>query len=142
MATVRSLVLGVLSAYRGQSSPVVQPVEWPPWNDGASRDERFIGYLNHLLSFSQPIHPSEMDMMARFSQIGIGPGVPFDAETLNDDVRDAIRTGVNAARESMAAMISAPGEKVNGWMSSDVFGNREWYDGTNSRRLLITSGSY
>jgi len=121
--------LQTLSAYRGQISPVVQPVEWPLWNDEASRDERFIGYLNHLLSFSQPTHPSETEMMARFTQIGIGPGVPFDAETLNGDIRDAIQKGVSGARESMTANIRDSGQKVNGWMSSDVFGTREWYDG-------------
>jgi hypothetical protein len=116
-----------LSAYRGQSSPAPQPVEWPLWNDEASRDERFIGYLNFLLSFCQPAHPSEADLMARFAQIGIGPGMPFDTDTLSDDVREAIRAGVAAARETMTTKASHSGQKVHGWSSSDVFGTREWY---------------
>jgi hypothetical protein len=118
-----------LSAHRGLSSPATQPVQWPPWNDEASRDERFIGYLNHLLSFCQPVHPSERELMARFAQIGIGAGVPFDADTLNDVVREAIRAGTAAARKTMAAKTRSLGQKVNGWMSSDVFGTREWYGG-------------
>ena len=66
-----------LSAYRGQSAPALPPVQWLIWNDEASRDEHFIGTLNFLLSFCQPIHRSEGDLMARFAQIGIGawPGL-------------------------------------------------------------------
>jgi hypothetical protein len=105
-----------LSAYRGQSGPAPDPVQWPVWNDEASRDERFIGYLNFLLSFCQPIHPSEADLMARFAQIGIGAGQPFDAEALSDKVRDAIRAGVTASRETMAAKSRTIGRFVNGWM--------------------------
>jgi hypothetical protein len=118
-----------LSAYRGQSGPAVQPVEWPVWNDEASRDERFIGYLNFLLSFCQPTHPSEADLMARFAQVGIGAGLPFDADALSDEAREAIRAGVAAARKTMAAKTRDIGKKVNGWSSSDVFGTREWYGG-------------
>jgi hypothetical protein len=118
-----------LSAYRGQSSPPVQSVQWPVWNDEASRNERFIGYLNFLLSFCQPPHPSEAELMARFAQIGISAGLAFDANALSDEVREAIRAGVAAARDTMAAMARTIGQKVNGWMSSDVFGTREWYGG-------------
>ncbi len=118
-----------LGAYREQSSPAPQPVEWPVWNDEASRDERFIGYLNFLLSFCQPTHPSEADLMARFAKIGIGAGLAFDADALSDEVRETIRAGVAAARETMAVRTRTLTQKVNGWMSSDVFGTREWYGG-------------
>ena len=118
-----------LSSYRGQSGLAPQPVEWPVWNDEASRDERFIGYLNFLLSFCQPVHPSETELMARFAQIGIGPGVPFDADSLEGDVREALQSGVQAARETLANEARSIGQKVNGWMSSEVFGTREWYGG-------------
>lgn len=118
-----------LSAYRGQSILAPQPIQWPAWNDEASRDERFIGYLNFLLSFCQPIHPSEADLMTRFAKIGIGPGVPFDAGALDEKVREAIRAGVAAARESMASKLGHIGQEANGWTSSDVFGTREFYAG-------------
>jgi hypothetical protein len=124
-----SYKLQPLSAFREQDGPEPPPTQWPVWNDEASRDERFIGTLNFLLTFCQPIHPSEAALMARFAKIGIGPGVPFDAEALSDDVREAIRAGVTAARETMAVKTETILQKVNGWMSSDVFGTREWYDG-------------
>jgi hypothetical protein len=118
-----------LSSYRGQTGLAPQPVEWPVWNDEASRDERFISYLNFLLSFCQPTNPSETELLARFSQVGIGPGAPFDAEALEENVREALQAGVRAARETLANEARSIGQKVNGWMSSDVFGTREWYGG-------------
>jgi hypothetical protein len=118
-----------LSAYRGQNTPDAPDTQWPVWNEEASRDERFIGYLNFLLTFCQPVDPSEADLMARFAQIGIGPGLPFDAATLDGEVREAMRTGIAAARGTIAEKVGAISQKVNGWMSSDVFGTREWYDG-------------
>ncbi len=124
-----SYSIQTLSAFRGQSSPAPKPVQWPIWNDEASRDERFIGYVNFLLSFCQPNHPSEAALMARFAQIGIGAGLPFDADNLSDDKIDAIRNGVAAAREAIAEKVRNLGQKVNGWASSDVFGAREWYGG-------------
>ena len=116
-----------LSAYHGEDAPAAPAVQWPIWNDEASSDERFIGYLNLLLSFCQPSHPSEAELMARFAQIGIGPGLPFDADALHDELREALRAGVSAAQETMAAKVRNVGQKVNGWGSSDVFGTRQWY---------------
>jgi len=118
-----------LSAFRGKSGPNAPPFDWPLWNDEASRDERFIGYVNQLLSFCQPIHLSEADLMARFAQIGIGAGLSFEADTLSDEVREAIRAGVASARDTTAAKTGQVGKRVNGWGSSDVFGTREWYGG-------------
>jgi hypothetical protein len=131
-----------LSAYRGQGGPVAGPVDWPVWSDEASRDERFIGYLNFLLSFCQPLHPSEVDMMARFARIGIGPGAVFDADALEDEVREAIRAGVAAARETIASRVRDIGQKVNGWMSSDVFGTREWYAGDHLLRAVAAMAGW
>ncbi len=118
-----------LSAYRRQVSPTPQPVAWPLWNDEASHDERFVGYVNFLLSFCQPVHPSDEDLMARFAQIGIGAGLPFAADALSNDAREAIGRGIAAAGEAIAARVRTGGRKVNGWGYSDVFGTREWYGG-------------
>lgn len=119
-----------LSASRGEEGPSLPTTRWPVWNDEASRDERFVGILNFLLSFCQPIHPSEAEIVSQFAQIGIGPGVEFDADALDDERREAIRAGVAAAREAMVAEThTAARQKINGWGTSDVFGTREWYGG-------------
>lgn len=124
-----SYKMQTLSTYRGQDGPTTQSTQWPVWNDEASRNERFIGYLNFLLGLCQPFHPSEVDMMARFARIGIGPGLPFEVEALDDETRDAMRAGVTSAQATMTAKVHNFGQKVNGWGSSDVFGTREWYGG-------------
>lgn len=121
--------LQTLSAFRGQRGPEAPAVQWPIWNEEASRDERFIGYLNVLLAFCQPIHPSEATLMARFARIGIGPGAPFDAESLDGATREALRAGIAAARQTIAAHVRTMTQKVNGWTSSDIFGTRTWYGG-------------
>jgi len=118
-----------LSSHRSQGSPPAQPVEWPVWDDAASRDERFISYVNFLLSFCQPTHPSEEELMARFAQIAIGPGIPFDAETLGPEVREALRAGVDSARKTISTNGENLGQIINGWMSTEAFGDREWYGG-------------
>jgi hypothetical protein len=137
-----SYKLQTLSAYRGQSSPAPQPVQWPIWNDEASRDERFIGTLNFLLLFCQPIHPSETDLMARFAKIGIGAGLPFDADALDTKVRDALRAGIDAARKNVAAKITTITKQVNGWTFSDIFGTREWYGGNFIMRAVAAMAGW
>jgi len=126
---IASYKIQPLSVYHGQEASAAPPVKWPVWNDDASRDERFISYVNFLLQFCHLLHPSEADLMSRFAQIGIGAGLPFDADALDPEVREAIRAGVAAAQETMAAKVRNLGQKVNGWGSSDVFGTREWYAG-------------
>ncbi|MGD8904898.1 MAG: DUF1254 domain-containing protein, partial [Anaerolineae bacterium] len=124
-----SYLMQPLSAYRGQAAMAPPTVQWPAWNEEASRDERFIGTLNFLLTFCQPIDPSEAELMARFARIGIGPGLPFDAASLDDFTREAIRAGIAAARQMMAQKVMTISQKTNGWTSSDVFGTRQWYRG-------------
>ena len=131
-----------LSGHLGQAAPVTQTIQWPVWNDEASRDERFIGYLNFLLSLCQPIHPSEADLMARFATIEIGPGLPFDAKALDDETRDAIRAGVASGQETMAAQVRNFGQKTRGWTSSDVFGTREWYAGDHLLRAAAAMAGW
>ncbi len=118
-----------LSAFLGKAGEAPEPVQWPMWDDEASRDERFVATFNFLLSFCQPIHETETELMARFAQIGIGAGLPFDVYKLDDETRQAMRAGVDLARETIAQNVAKIGKKVNGWMSTDVFGNRAWYAG-------------
>jgi hypothetical protein len=116
-----------LSAYRGQTAPTAPPTDWMPWVDEESRDERFIGYVNFLLSFCQPTHPSETEMMSRFARIGIEPGKPFEVDAIDDELRQAIRAGVSSAREAIVAAMPEYGKVVNGWQSAEVFGTRQFF---------------
>ena len=131
---MKAYTLSPLAEYRGGKAPVTEPVDWMVWNDEASRDERFSGYLNFLLQFCQPPHPSEVDMLERFVRIGIGPGVPFLVDGLETDLREALRSGVEEAREQMMADSKDLGKLVNGWMMTDAFGDRDFYQGDHDLR--------
>jgi len=50
--------LETLSTHLDTESPTAPTFDWPVWNDEASRDERFIGYVNRLLEWCQPTHPN------------------------------------------------------------------------------------
>ncbi|MEE8407592.1 MAG: DUF1254 domain-containing protein [Acidimicrobiia bacterium] len=113
--------------FEGGQAPVLPPFDWPHWDDDASRDERFIGYLNTLLTLCLPAHPDEEEMLERFAKIGIGHGLPFDSSSLSEDRRKAIAQGVESARTMMAEASESVGDSVNGWMSMDPFGNREFF---------------
>ena len=64
----------------------------------------------------------------------MGSGVPFDADSLDAEQRDAIRRGVDSARERIATAVPELGQKVNGWVMMDPFGNRYFYQGDFLRR--------
>ncbi len=119
-----------LSALTGAGAPSPAAlVDWPAWDDAASRDERFIGYLNVLLDWCRPPPQSEQELLERFSRIGIGPRRPFEAEALGAESRDAIRSGVESARSKIADRAKHLGRTVNGWTASDAFGDRVFFGG-------------
>jgi hypothetical protein len=126
---MRQYRLEPYEVFRGGDAPSLPPFDWPHWDDEASRDERFIGYLNTLLPLCQPIHPDEMELFERFAQIGIGSGLPFDPETLDETWRKALAQGVASARTALAEAPKSIGVNINGWLSASPFGNREFYDG-------------
>ena len=118
-----------LSAHLGNDPAPAEPFAWPIWNDEASRDERFIGFVNQLLLLCQPPHPSEAALFERFATIGVGAGLPFDAATLDDDRRAALRAGVDASRQAIAERVPNLGKKINGWSAVEALGSREFFAG-------------
>ena len=122
--------------FQGGEAPSLPPFDWPHWDDAASRDERFIGYLNALLPLCEPIHPSETEMFARFASIGIGPGAAFDPDTLSDEQRQAIVQGIAAALETFTRILPTIGRTVNAWTMAAVFGNRAFFNGNYALRAL------
>jgi len=121
--------LETLSAHLGSEAPTAPAFDWPVWDDEASRDERFIGFVNRLLEWCQPPHPDEEAVFERFALAGIGAGLVFDDDDLDDDTRAALRSVVARARAKMADKAGHLGDKVNGWMAIDAFGDREFFDG-------------
>jgi hypothetical protein len=118
-----------LSAWQGGVPQQAPAYDWPVWDDAASHDERFIGYVNRLLEWCQPPHPSEVELLQRYSSIGIGAGLPFDADGLDDETRAALHAGVRSARAAIEARIGEIGAKVNGWAATSALGSRDFFDG-------------
>ena len=127
-----------LSARLGTPAPEAPAFDWPIWNDEASRDERFIGYVNRLLEWCQPPHPDEVATFERFATAGIGAGLPFDPDGLDDATRTALRAGVERARDRIAARVGDLGEQINGWSAVDALGSREFFAGDH---LLRAAGA-
>ena len=73
-----------LSAFLKQPAPPAAPtIDFPPYDKAKARSHDFIGYLNFLLQFAEPPHPSEVAIRKRFEKIGIGPGKPWDASKVD-----------------------------------------------------------
>ena len=122
--------------FQGGEAPLLPSFDWPHWDDPASRDERFIGYMNALLPLCGSIHPSETELFARFASIGIGAGVSFDPNALSDEQRQAIVQGIAAALEALAQLFPTIGRNVNGWTMASACGNRAFFNGDYAMRAL------
>lgn len=133
---MRQYRLEPYEVFVGGTASELPPFDWPVWNNDASLDERFIGYLNALLPLCGPVHPDETELFDRFASIGIGAGMPFAVESLSDDQRQAVRRGIAAGREAMMAAMPDAGRTVNGWVMSDAFGDRDFFDGRYDLRAM------
>ena len=124
------------STFASSETPPTAPYEWPAWDDTASRDERFIGYVNALLPLCRPFHPDDQAVIDRLAAIGVGAGRPFDADALDEATHTALRAGIDTARAEMATTVESFGEVIGGWQNVEVFGNRDWYAGDYLKRAV------
>lgn len=99
-----------LSKFLGQPAPrpapavhFIQPLS--PENQRTSLE--FFNILNFLLQFC-PTHPSEKDLMQRFSSIGVGAGKTFDASKLSPEVQAAIKDGMADGMKARSCLASMP----------------------------------
>ncbi|MCA6078373.1 DUF1254 domain-containing protein [Fulvivirga sedimenti] len=103
--------------------------ELPPFDPVKIQNEHFIGYLNALMSYMEP-HPSEEALFSKFAEIGVGPGVPFNAESLDEETRAAINGGIERAMEKIKLESENLGIRKNGWqLVAGAFGDREAMQG-------------
>ena len=131
-ALQRQYILRPLSEYTGGRPPAPAPlIDWPVWDENRALSADFISYLNVLLDLTAP-HPSETDLLARFAEIGIAPGAPFDRAALAPEMLDAIEAGVAAG----LAQLQAEAAVVPG--SAGLFGTREFLDNDYLKRGLGT----
>ncbi|MFM0698227.1 DUF1254 domain-containing protein [Paraburkholderia sediminicola] len=113
--------------------PPVPKLAFPKWDEAKATSIDFISYLNFLLQFTQPPEPSEVELMQRFSKIGIAPGKPFDASTLPADTQQAIAAGV---ADGKAALADAEKHTTS---SYDIFGSRQEMNGDYTKRAVAAA---
>ena len=85
-----------LSAFLGQPAPKAGPVIDFPKPLTPQTQKTSLEFFN-LLSFGLqfcPLHPSEKEIMARFAKIGVGDGMFFRADKLDEDIKQAIEGGM------------------------------------------------
>ena len=85
-----------LSAFLGQPAPKAGPaIDFPkpltPQTQKTSLE--FFNLLSFGLQFC-PVHPSEKEIMARLAKIGVGDGMFFRADKLDEDIKQAIEGGM------------------------------------------------
>ncbi len=97
-----------LSAFLGKPAPPpAPPITFPPYDPARAQGHDFITYLNFLLQFAEPPHPSEIAIRKRFEAIGIGPGWPWDPAKVDPALLAAIDAGIADAKEALKAKLAA-----------------------------------
>lgn len=110
-----------LSAYLGKPAAAhPAALKFPRYDKARARTHDFITYLNFLLRFAQPPYPSEVSLRKQFTQIGISPGVEFDAAKVDPAVLLAIDAGVKDAQAELKAKIDVTHS------SNGLFGSRDF----------------
>lgn len=96
-----------LSVFLGKSAPPsAPPINFPPYDRAKAQGRDFIVYLNFLLQFAEPPHPSEVAIRKQLETIGIGPGWPWDAPKIDPDLLKAIDEGIADAKEALKAKLA------------------------------------
>jgi len=128
-------MLQPLSSYLGMPAPkadreiaFIKPLS----QEEIRESPEVFNQLNYLLQFC-PTHPSEVDLMKRFTKLGIGAGESFSFEDFTPEIQEAIKLGIADAWEDFAA-IKAKAE-AGELSSADIFGTRKHLGNNYSYRM-------
>src|SRR5262249_18841860 len=78
------------------------------------------------------------DLVQRCAAIGVSPGAPFDAQSIEPARRAAILEGVKAARTRISTRVEHLSDSVRGWQRTDAYGDRAFFAGDD---LLRAAGA-
>src|SRR5262249_50810776 len=125
-----------LSAFLGRPEPLPAPaIDFvTPISSAEERGSlEFFNELNFVLQFC-PTHPSEEELMARFSKLGVGAGGEFHIRALKPDLIKAGQEGMKEAWETYAHAEKkmATGEIASG----DLFGTRDYLKNNYLHRMI------
>jgi hypothetical protein len=117
-----------LSAFLHQPAPPAAPaVDFPKFTDDAFKMD-FPKYLSSLLQFCPEV-PEEKALRAKFAEIGIAPGKPFESDKLSDAQKGELALGLKEGYDVIEKAVANRGKDINGWQVGAAFGDRAFYHG-------------
>ncbi len=117
-----------LSAFLHQPAPPAPPTpDFPAFTEDAFKTD-FPKYLNFLLQFC-PTVSDETALRAKFAEVGIDAGKPWDPSKLSDPQKAELGIGVKEGYDSIVKRKDNIGKDINGWNVGSAFGDRAFYHG-------------
>ena len=117
-----------LSAFLHQPAPAALPLpEFPKFTDAAFKTD-FPAYLSFLLQFC-PTVEEEKVLRAKFAELGIAAGKPFEFDKLSETRKVELGLGVKEGYEAIEKRRDNIGKEINGWGVGSAFGDRGFYKG-------------
>jgi len=117
-----------LSAFLHQPAPPAAPApDFPAFTEDAFKLD-FPKYLNFLLQYCPPV-PAETELRAKFAEVGIEAGKPFDPSKLSEAQKAELGLGVKEGYGSIEKQRDDIGKNINGWTVGSAFGDRAFYHG-------------
>ncbi len=115
-----------LSSFLGKPAPTTAPAVnfIKPLTSAEEKNSlQIFNILNFQLQYC-PTHPSEVDLMKRFAQIGIGAGMHIDTTKLSAETISAMHEGI---KDAWAAFVGMKEQVEKGEVTaSSAFGTREF----------------
>jgi len=119
-----------LSQFLNQSAPTTAPkINFPIWSEERTSGADFINYFNTILTWTR-IDPSEKQLFANFSKIGIESGKQVNVDSLDPTIRNALDKAAKSGPENISANLPNAGKISGDWIFTNACGNREFF-GTN-----------
>ncbi|MBI9060610.1 MAG: DUF1254 domain-containing protein [Marinilabiliaceae bacterium] len=114
----------LLSEYLGKESNYKAPaIDWPVWNEGDQFTEASFKYVDIVLSLTQEIQ-SEKHLREKFAKLGIGTPGPFDFESFDPEIQEAIKAGIKEGIADIQAFVKKHG--TDPLSSTKMFGTRDF----------------
>lgn len=111
-----------LSAFLGEKVTQMSNLPtFPKWVEGAQFDERLFVYLDFMLSLIEPVE-DEIPLIARFANIGLGTGEPFNMSELPKEIQEALKLGAKSGFDQITSFLKEHGSDP--LVSAKIFGTR------------------
>jgi hypothetical protein len=117
-----------LSTYMRQPAPPTPPaIDFPKFTGDAFKLD-FPKYLNFLLQFCPEV-PEEKTLRAKFAEVGIAPGKPFESDKISDVQKGELALGVKEGYDAIETQVAVLGKDISGWRVGAPFGDRTFFHG-------------